>query len=143
MLAVSASGQVRQVHIPDSVDISRLAPPIHPLSQEQIRRHIDDVRHLFDHLDTFWTSEHGTVQPLSRGLTDPSVSIEGTWPDTRVVVTLRHQRRPGLPLRRTLPLFDESGSPIDHEYADVNLMEDLDTNYLAPADEAVNGVLDT
>jgi hypothetical protein len=46
-------------------------------------------------------------------------------------------------LRRTLPLFDDAGWPVEHQYDAIHLMEDLDTNYLAPADEAVDGVLDT
>lgn len=143
MLAVVASGAVRTIHSADSIDISRFAPVVRRPLQEQIRKHIDEVRHRFDHLDTFWRSEDSTSRALSRGLSDPSVSVEGEWPDVRVVVTLRHQRRPGLLLRRTLPLFDETGTPIGHKYADMDLMEDLDTNYLAPADEAADGVLDT
>lgn len=143
VLAVSASGAVRTIHSVDSIGISRYAPRLHRPPQQEIRKHIEDVRHRFDHLDAFWRSEDGTTSPLSRGLSDPSVSVEGEWPDARVVVTVRHRRRPGLVLRRTLPLFDETGAPIDHEYADIHLMEDLDTDYLAPAEEAVDGVLDT
>ena len=143
VLAVSASGAAHTMHSPASVDISQFAPPLRRPPDDQIHAHIDEVRHKFDRLESFWRSPDGATSPLSDGLTDASISAEGEWPDARVVVTLRHRRRPGLVLRRTLPLFDDGGFPIDHEYADIHLMEDLDTNYLAPADEAVDGILDT
>jgi hypothetical protein len=46
-------------------------------------------------------------------------------------------------VRRTYALFDETGAPISYPYAAIFLMEDLDTSYLAPAGEAVDGVLGT
>ena len=66
----------------------------------------------------------------------------GGWPNMRLVITFRHARRPGLLLRRTLELFDEAGGPVSHTYADIHLMEDLDTGGIPPAEEAVDGVLD-
>ena len=143
VLAVAASGAVRTIHRADSIDISRFAPVLRRPPPEQIREHIDNIRQRFDHLDTSWHSADGTARPLSLGLNDPWVTAEGEWPNARLIVTLRHQRRPGLMLRRILLLFDETGAPIDHQYADIHLMEDLDTDYLAPAGEAVDGVLDT
>jgi hypothetical protein len=143
VLAVTASGAVRTVLGADSIDVSASAPPLRRPSDEQIRAQVDEVREMFDDLENFWHSPDGTTAPLSRGLTDGAVSVEGEWPDTTVVVTLRHPRRPGLVLRRTLSLFDEEGCPIDRSYADVHLIEDLDTSYIAPAEEAVDGVLDT
>ena len=143
VLAVSASGAAHTVHSPASIDISQFAPPLRRPPDDEIDAHVEKVRQKFDHLESFWHGQDGATSALSEGLTDPSVSVEGEWPDARVVVTMRHRRRPGLVIRRTLPLFDEGGSPIEHEYADIDLMEDLDTNYLAPADEAVDGVLDT
>lgn len=143
VVAVAASGVVRTIHSADSIDISRFAPAAHRPPPEQIREHIDEVRHRFDYLDRYWRAEDGTTSPLSVGLSDPLVSVDGEWPDTRIVITLRHPRRPGLLLRRTLPLFDQTGSPIKHEHADIHLMEDLDTGHLASAGEALDGVLDT
>jgi hypothetical protein len=32
---------------------------------------------------------------------------------------------------------------VDHEHADIHLTEDLDTYYLAAADDAIDGVLET
>ena len=143
VLAVSAAGSVRTVHSAASVDISRFAPPLRRPAETDIRHHIDTVRNMFAGLASFWSDSDGTSSPLSRGLTDTSVSVEGQWPEACVVMRMRYRRRPGLVLRRTLPLFDEAGWPIDHQYADIHLTEDLETDYLAPADEAVDGVLDT
>ncbi|TWP34134.1 hypothetical protein [Leekyejoonella antrihumi] len=143
VLAVSADNIVRTVQSADSIDISHFAPPLNQPPHEEIREQIDRVRRMFDHLDGYWSSEDGATSPLSAGLTDPSVTVEGDWPQTRVIVTFRHRRRPGLLLRRTLPVFDDEGLPVDHEYAGIYLMEDLDTDQVAPAADAIDGVLDT
>ncbi|MBB2893743.1 hypothetical protein [Flexivirga oryzae] len=94
-------------------------------------------------VDVLAVAADGVTSALSDGLSAPSVTVEGDWPDTRIVVMFRHTRRPGLLLRRTLPVFDEEGRPVDHEYPDIYLMEDLDTGHLAPAEDAVDGILDT
>ena len=143
VLAISASGAVRTVHSADSVDISTFAPAVNRPPQAQIADHINEVRHRFDDLTTAVAREDGTTTSIRPELTELSASVEGEWPDACAVVIMRHQSRPGLVLRRTLPLFDEAGAPINHESAGWRLMEDLDTNYLAPAGEAVDGVLDT
>jgi hypothetical protein len=143
VLAVSTSGGVRTVHRPNSIDISFSNPPREQPPDEVVRTHVERVRARFEQLDTYWRDQDGAAHPLSRGLSQPSVSVEGDWPDTRLAVTLRHPSRPGLRLRRTFALFDERGRPLSHEYAEIHLMEDLDTGYIAPADEARDGVLDT
>lgn len=141
VLAVSASGAVRTVHRANSIDISHFAPVLNRPPQAQIDHHIAEVREQFEHLDAHWRNDDDTISPLSVALSDTAVLVEGAWPDTRLVVTLRHESRPGLLLRRTLPLFDETGAPIKHE--GWRFMEDLDTHYLAPAKEAIDGLLDT
>ena len=143
VIAVAASGAVRTIHAADSLDVSFTAPPLVALAAEQVREHVGGVRSRFGQLDAFWRTPDGTLHPLASGLTQPTVAVVGDWPDTRLVITLTHSSRPGLRLRRTLALFDERGRPEEHEYADIHLMEDLDTGYLAPATEAVDGVLDT
>lgn len=143
VLAIAASGAVRTIYSSASIDISRFAPALNRPPEALIAEHINDIHHQFDHLDAYWRSEDGVTSPLSPELTEPAVSVQGEWPDTRLVVRMRHQNRPGLVLRRTLPLFDETGAPITHQNAVMALMEDLDTHYLAPAEEAVDGVLDT
>ena len=141
VLAVSASGAVRTVYRANSVDISHFAPVLIRPPQAQIDHHIAKVREQFEHLDAHWRNDDGTINPLSVELSETAVLVEGGWPDARLIVTLRHESRPDLLLRRTLPLFDETGAPIHHQ--GWRFMEDLDTHYLAPAEEAVDGVLDT
>ena len=68
--------------------------------------------------------------------------LEGAWPDRAVRVTLRHRRYADGVLTRRIPLFDELGRPTPPEYCDVHLIEDLDTHYLPPVTEAVDGVLE-
>ena len=142
VVAVTAVGAIRTVLAADSVNISRFASDPERPPQQQIDAHVNGMRERFAHLDAFWHSDDGTTSPLSAGLHDPSVTIDGAWPETRLVVTFRHPARPGLLLRRTLHLFDDNGAPNDQQYADIHLMEQLDTGYIAPADEAKDGVLD-
>lgn len=141
VLAISASGAARTVHRANSIDISQFAPVLNRPPQAQIDHHIAEVREQFEHLDAHWRNDDGTINPLSVALGATAVLVEGAWPDARLVVTLRHESRPGLLLRRTLPLFDETGASIKHE--GWRFMEDLDTHYLAPAEEAIDDVLDT
>jgi hypothetical protein len=143
VLAVSPMGTVRVVHSADSIDVIASAPPLRRPASQEIEDHVRRVSRMFENLDEYWRTADGVTQPLVQGLTDPSVAVEGGWPRTRLLVTLKHPQRPGVLLRRTLPLFDDAGQPIDHEYAVIHLMEDLDTHHIAPATEAVDGVLDT
>ena len=143
VVAVSLSGDTRTVHPANSIDISRFAPALTRPSDEQIQSHIDELLHEFDNLESYWHSPDGTSRALSNGLSGAAVRVDGEWPNACVVVSFRHSRRPGLTLRQTYPLFDETGAPNRYPHAAVFLMENLDTSYLAPADEAVDGVLDT
>lgn len=143
VLAVSAGGIVRTVYRADSADIFRFAPPLHRPPQEQIDHDVDKVRRMFDHLNIFWKDDNGAPSAISAALTNPSVTVEDDWPHTRIVVTFEHRLRPGLLLRRTLPVFNDEGAAVDHKYADIHLMEDLDTNHIAPDEQAVDGILDT
>ena len=72
-----------------------------------------------------------------------SVTVVGDWPRTRVVVAFRHASRPGLLLRRTLPVFDAAGRIATAEYASIHLMEDVETGQLPPASAARDGVLES
>lgn len=57
----------------------------------------------------------------------------GSWPDTTLQITFAWTRRPGVRLRRVIPLYDELGRPEEPRYANVHLMEDLDTGNVAAA----------
>ena len=47
--------------------------------------------------------------------------------------------RPGIQFGRRWRLYDELGNPVDHEYADIHLMEDVESagGGLPPADGCV------
>lgn len=94
-------------------------------------------------LDAFWhPSDGGPPAPLARGLHGSRAALDGVWPDLAVRVTFGHPWYPQGVLTRRIPLFDELGRPDVPEHCDVYLMEDLETGYLPPADEAVEGVLE-
>ena len=131
VVAVSRSGAVRTIYEPDSIDISVADPPLRPRpSDAEIEAAIDELRSELDQVDTHVD-----------GVRDPSVTVEGVWPETTVAVTLRHPSRPGLLLRRTYPVFDDRGHPVSHNVVD-GLMEQLGSGHIAPADEAIDGVLE-
>lgn len=58
-------------------------------------------------------------------MTFNAIDLRGDFPD-RVIVALFHAAdRPGIQFGRRWGLYDELGNPIDHEYADIGLMEDV------------------
>lgn len=82
--------------------------------------------------------------PRSRGIGDARTRVVGEWPSAELEWSFTHPSRPGLRLRRRFALFDETGR-IDEdglEYADIHLMEDIETGGVPPAHRAVDGVLD-
>jgi hypothetical protein len=143
VIAVCGDGSWRQVYAPDSIDISITDPVPDPRPpQAEIDTAVRALRSRFDHLAAYWRGSDGVARPLTNGLREPGVSVEGEWPRTKIVVTLRHESRPGLLLRRTHRVFDDYGRRAGYIDPAIDLMEDLDTDYLPPADEAVDGVLD-
>ena len=79
---------------------------------------------------------------LGTGTSDVRVRLDGAWPDTVLEWSFRHDRRPGLRLRRRVPLFDELGRIAPPHFAGVHLDEDLATDDLPPAAAARDGVLE-
>lgn len=100
------------------------------------------VRSEFAHLANYWRGEDGRTSPLSHGLSDPSVDVEGTWPFTRVEVSFRHPHYVQGRLRRTIRVFDDAGRVSPALYASIHLMEDLSTGRLPSPELAHDGVLD-
>lgn len=68
--------------------------------------------------------------------------LVGSWPATQLERTFAFDGRPGLRLRRLVPLYDELGRIHEPEFTDIHLMEDLETGALPLAGEAVDGVVD-
>ncbi|WP_300009414.1 hypothetical protein [Pseudonocardia sp.] len=136
------TGAVTTVLGRDAVDITghgwEPPPTPAPGAAAHARRWLE---HLSD-LDHHWRGTDGDPgSPLAAGLSGARAELVGSWPDQAVQVTFRHPWYPAGLLRRRLTLFDELGRPLDLEYCDIHLMEDLDTRDLPPPSEAVNGVL--
>lgn len=79
---------------------------------------------------------------LGTGFSDVTTRLDGQWPSTHLEWAFCHRDRPGLRLRRRVPLYDELGRILKPEYADIHLMEDLATGWIPPATAARDGVLD-
>jgi hypothetical protein len=74
-----------------------------------------------------WTSEDDSiVLPFIGGVTFESVELRGAFPETAVVALFQSQERPGVRFGRRWRLYDEAGDAEDMEYADIELMEDVE-----------------
>ena len=86
-----------------------------------------------------WRTSGAGTGPFIEGVTFGLIELRGEFPD-RVIVALFHATdRPGLQFGRQWKLYDELGNPVDHEYADIHLMEDVESasGGLPPADSCV------
>jgi len=128
----AATGAVETVLAAGSVDITALAWPDGPPPVDA-DDHARFWQRRLEGLDACWTDETGSVGPLSTGLSDPRVEVVGTWPRTALHVTFRWAQRPGVRLRRVVALYDELGRAEEPEYADIHIMEDLDTGRVPSA----------
>ena len=135
------TGEVESVVAADSVDVTDLCWPMGepPIDANDYAAF---WRQRLSGLKAFWTGQDGTVRPLSEGLSDSRVDIVGTWPDTCLHVTFAWTRRPGIRLRRIIPLYDNLGRPEEPEYADIHVMEDLETGHVPPDAQPGAGYLD-
>lgn len=114
---------------PGSIDVTDLGWPVGspPVDAED---YTTFWRHRLSSLDAFWTDDNGHVGPLSEGLSDTRVDVVGAWPDTTLHITFSWTYRPGVRLRRIISLFDDLGRPEEPTYADIHIMEDLDTGHV-------------
>jgi hypothetical protein len=80
-------------------------------------------------------SDDGEHQrPVIRGVTVDSVELEGRFPTTSVVARFRADSHPGVGFGRRWRLYDELGEPIELEFADIELVEDVEAaGYGLPA----------
>lgn len=134
------TGGVRLWSNGDDIDISEQCWPLvpRPLDADSYAQQVLSV---WSGMDSYWQGPDGD-HPLASGLSGSRARLVGQWPTTRVEFTFDHASRPGVRLRRYIPLFDELGA-IDHsEYADIGLMEDLDTGRVPPLTDARDGFLD-
>ncbi len=92
-------------------------------------------------LEHYWRPAEGPAEPLAARMSEVRAELDGTWPDLAVRITFRHPAYADGRMRRRIRLFDELGRPVDQEYCDIHLMEDLETRHLPPIGEAVAGIL--
>jgi len=93
-------------------------------AQQFERDQLDGLRGAF--LGGWGTPEGGTT-PFIEGVTFDVIEVQGEFPD-RVIVALFHAMdRPGIQFGRQWRLYDELGNPVDYEYADIGLMEDVES----------------
>lgn len=128
-----ASDQVTVLLGPDAVDTTDLGWALVPRPVEA-DSYAAQFRADMDHLDSYGTG--------STGLSDSRAALVGDWPDTQLEWTFRWTGRPGLILRRQVPLFDELGRIAEPPFATDSLMEMVMTAAAPPAEDAINGVLD-
>ncbi len=97
---------------------------------------LDRLRGAF--LEGWLTSEGGT-RPFIGGVTFGVIELRGEFPDRAVVALFRAGDRPGIQFGRRWRLYDELGNPVDHQYADIHLMEDIESSGggLPPAGDCV------
>lgn len=72
-----------------------------------------------------WHTSEGRTEPFIDGVTFDMIELRGDFPDRAVVALFHSQDRPGIQFGRRWRLYDELGNPVDHEYADIHLMEDV------------------
>jgi hypothetical protein len=85
-----------------------------------------------------WVAEDGSRRPYIDGVTFESVELRGGFPDTVIVALFRSENRPGIRFGRRWRLYDELGNAEDEslEYADVGLMEDVESGDGLPMTDA-------
>ena len=137
----ATTGGIEHVLGPDEVEITEQAWPLDPAPVDS-SDYAAFWCERFSHLDTYWTHPDGRVTPLSDGMSDTQVEIVGDWPDTTLEVAFAWTQRPGVRLRRVIGLYDDLGRPTSPRYADINLMEDLDTGHVAPTPSSDSNLLD-
>jgi hypothetical protein len=127
-LAAAAPGRsgVRELRI--SIDCRPWMP------RPQLPAGLDAPQFEHDQLDGLrgaflggWGTPEGGMRPFIEGVTFDVIEVRGEFPD-RVMVALFHAMdRPGIQFGRQWGLYDELGNPVDYGYADIGLMEDVES----------------
>jgi hypothetical protein len=132
----------------DRLDLAGVNGASWPLWQEgeaSAARAIARLRGQFDGLakpGVMWTRGIDQPQRVRSDYRDVKVNVEGTWPDTEVVVTFEHTAVPFLRLQRRFRVFDDAGHQRDWTYVTIHLEEDIATGNIPPRSKAVNGILE-
>ncbi|GAB3460255.1 hypothetical protein AB1207_07865 [Kineococcus endophyticus] len=140
LLTVHRSGDVTPLLGGAEVDVSGHVRPLvdRPLEAGSYLR---QVLATYGRLEEHWRTDAGLL-PLVDGLSAARARLVGDWPDTVLEWTFEHPERPGVRLRRRVPLFDELGRITPPDSAAEALREDLLTGHVPPLDAARRGFLD-
>ena len=74
-----------------------------------------------------WHAEDGAGKPFIEGVSFDTVELREDFPGRQIVALFHAQDRPGIQFGRCWRLYDELGNPVEHEYADIGLMEDIES----------------
>jgi len=140
LLTVQRNGDVSPLLRAGSVDISDHVRPLMPRPLEA-GSYVRQVLATNGRLGEYWRTDEG-FYPLIEGMTAVRARLVGDWPDTLLEWTFEHPDRPGVRLRRRIPLFDEVGRITPPDTAAVTLMEDFQTGQVPDLDSALGGFID-
>lgn len=142
LIVVTLDGVLRAIDL-SGIDIERHLPPPPPAIEaqdveERARARIADALFGGGLVTDPDTGQHHRV-PAIRGITIEDVRLEGSFPDTQVVVLFRAEERPGVLFGRRRRIWEDSGELSDLvSVMDVNLTEDIMAcGYGLPADPQV------
>jgi hypothetical protein len=113
-------------------------PPVPPPGLDLDRYEAEQRDSLREVFVGGWVAEDGSRRPYIDGVTFESVELRGSFPDTVVVALFRSENRPGIRFGRRWRLYDELGNLEGEslEYADVGLMEDVESGDGLPMTDA-------
>jgi hypothetical protein len=75
-----------------------------------------------------WRTSQGGTRPFIAGVTFDVIELRGQFPEGVIVALFHAADRPGIQFGRRWRLYDELGNPVDHKYADIHLMEDVESS---------------
>ena len=139
-LVTAAPGRPGVRELPISLDCRPWMP------RPQLPAGLDSRQFEHDQLDGLrvaflggWRTSEGGTRPFIAGVTFDVVELRGEFPDAVVVALFHAVDRPGIQFGRRWRLYDELGNPVDHQYADMHLMEDVESagGGLPPVDSCV------
>jgi hypothetical protein len=125
-LVAAAPGRSGVRELPISLDCRPWMPrPQLPAGLDSRQFEQDQLDRLRGGLLEEWQTSEGDTKPFIEGVTFDSIELRGQFPDAVVVALFHAADRPGIQFGRRWRLYDELGNPVDHQYADIHLMEDV------------------
>jgi hypothetical protein len=139
-LAAAAPGRSGVRELPVSLDCRPWMPrPELPAGLDSRQFEQDQLDRLRGSFLGGWRTSEGGTRPFIKDVTFDAVELRDEFPDAVIVALFHAADRPGIRFGRRWRLYDELGNPVDHQYADIHLMEDVESSGggLPPADSCV------